>query len=418
MKKLTNNIGLKLIALLAAIVLWCVIINVDDPVNTRTFSNIEVSMTNETVITNAGQIYQVLNQTDTVSVKVSASRKVLAKIKKEDIVAVADFTNLQMDSMVPITISIPAYEGKYSSASANPRNVMIQIENLDSKTLPVSVSITGSPRKGYFVQSTEVYPDNLTVTGPASMIKKIGSVHVTADVSGLSTTANIESGIRFYDIDDNQVVSNLLTVDQGGGTVQVTAIIIPVKKVPVEIKPTGIVKEGYEINQVTCEPNEISIVGKTSDISAVSSIIIPDEVLDVSGASDDITVVVDISDYLPLGVSLAEGQTDKIMVTAKINKFGNMTLDYPVGSIKVDNLSEDYSISYGDTTKVVLVFSGPSAVLKDLTAADVKVSIDLTGLNTPGAYEARLDVTTEKGLRLAEQAKIEIILEEQKDSNK
>ena len=418
MKKLTSNIGLKLVALLAAIVLWCVIINVDDPVNTRTFNNIEVTMTNESVITNAGQIYQVLNSTNLVSVRVTATRNVLSKIKKEDIVAVADFRNLQLDSMVPITVTIPAYEGKYSQISSNPGNVMIQVEHLGSTTLPVSVTLGGSPRKGYFVQSTEVYPDNLTVTGPASIIKKISAIKVMADVSGLSTNADIDSRVHFYDANDSEIESNLIKIDQGIDMVQVTVFVVPAKKVPIEIKYSGKVKTGYEVSKVTCEPVEISIVGKSDDIAAVDSIIIPDDVLNVSGASDDVSVVIDIIDYLPAGISLAEDQSDKVMITAVINKFGTRTVDYPVGSIKIDNLPENFTVSFGDTSKVVLMFSGASQSLSELNIANINVSIDLSGINSPGTFDARLVVSAENGCELAEQAKIEVIVEETKDSDK
>ena len=44
---LTNNIGLKFLAVLIALVLWLAIVNVNDPEKTITVSNIPISVTNE-----------------------------------------------------------------------------------------------------------------------------------------------------------------------------------------------------------------------------------------------------------------------------------------------------------------------------------------------------------------------------------
>ena len=56
MKKiLTNNIGMKIIAILIALIGWLVIINIDDPTITKTISGISVDMENESMISDAGK---------------------------------------------------------------------------------------------------------------------------------------------------------------------------------------------------------------------------------------------------------------------------------------------------------------------------------------------------------------------------
>ena len=39
-KSLTNNIGLKLLAFIFAFMLWLLVVNIDDPVGSKTFENI------------------------------------------------------------------------------------------------------------------------------------------------------------------------------------------------------------------------------------------------------------------------------------------------------------------------------------------------------------------------------------------
>ena len=97
-RRLMNNVGLKVLAFLSAFVLWLMVVNIDDPVKTETYHNIPVTVVNEEVLAETNQTYQIVDDTQMVSVTVSAHRSVLNKIKNEDIAAVADMKELTLDS--------------------------------------------------------------------------------------------------------------------------------------------------------------------------------------------------------------------------------------------------------------------------------------------------------------------------------
>ena len=83
--KFTDNLGLKIIAVIFAAFLWLIVVNLDNPVSTQTFSEVPVTIINEDIILSAGDTYQVLGE-EKVSVVVSATRQVRQKLTKEDIV--------------------------------------------------------------------------------------------------------------------------------------------------------------------------------------------------------------------------------------------------------------------------------------------------------------------------------------------
>ena len=113
--KFTDNLGLKIIAVIFAAFLWLIVVNLDNPVSTQTFSEVPVTIINEDIILSAGDTYQVLGE-EKVSVVVSATRQVRQKLTKEDIVATADIKEMDTSTgLVPIKISIPNYAGKYES---------------------------------------------------------------------------------------------------------------------------------------------------------------------------------------------------------------------------------------------------------------------------------------------------------------
>lgn len=71
-KRLVNNWGLKLFSFVFAVLLWLVVVNIDNPVKSSTYDNVQVRLQNANLVTDAGQVYEVLDSTDTVSVTVSA----------------------------------------------------------------------------------------------------------------------------------------------------------------------------------------------------------------------------------------------------------------------------------------------------------------------------------------------------------
>ena len=87
---ITNNFGLKILAVIVSCGLWIVVDNSNDPLVTDTYYNIPVEIINADLVTNEGKVYDVLDGTDVVNVTVKGKKTVLQYVSKEDIRAVAD----------------------------------------------------------------------------------------------------------------------------------------------------------------------------------------------------------------------------------------------------------------------------------------------------------------------------------------
>ena len=67
----TKNLGLKIISVLAASILWLVVVNVDDPVISKTYTGIPVEILNGDVLTEQGKCYDILSDSSTINVVVT-----------------------------------------------------------------------------------------------------------------------------------------------------------------------------------------------------------------------------------------------------------------------------------------------------------------------------------------------------------
>lgn len=79
----TTNMGLKILSVFFAVGLWMIVVNIDDPVTTKTFKNIPVVFENETVLSDAGLVYQVLDGSNSVSFTVRAKRSVVESLTEQ-----------------------------------------------------------------------------------------------------------------------------------------------------------------------------------------------------------------------------------------------------------------------------------------------------------------------------------------------
>ena len=209
-RALTKNWGLKLLAFVFSVLLWIIVMNIEDPVDERTFSGIQVTVTHPEIVTNPGNTYQILDDSRTISVTVKAKRSILNKIKIDDIRATADMKNLDVRtrSLIPIDISIPSYAGRFE-ATANPINLRVSIELGKSETFPITATSSGTPRDGYQVGELKANPEKIKISGPESVIDSIDKVVALVDVSGQSKDEEKEA---IKDEKEYQVGIDALTI--------------------------------------------------------------------------------------------------------------------------------------------------------------------------------------------------------------
>lgn len=392
-KSLTNNIGLKLLAFIFAFMLWLLVVNIDDPVDTKTFDDIPVSIEYTEVVTQDQRSYQVLDGTDTVSVTVSATRSVLEKISAENIVATADMRELYLESQIPIEITIPGYE--FETATASPRNVQVKIEQNKSDTFPITVTTTGTVRDGYVLGNVQADPERVTVNGPESVIDQISKVVAEVNVSGLSSDSSIDAVLTYYDEDNNEISAEQLANNLGTTGVKVNVTLYHTARIPVTVDTSEVTAaDGYSISEVTWTPEEIQLAGEEEVLDALEEIRIPADAIDITSISQRTEKTVDITPYLPEGTRLVDENGNNILVTARVAREGTKSFDIPVGSITVNNLDDALTVSgYGSGDDLEVHIGGPQEQLNSLELSDLAVSIDLKNCTEAGEYEVPVTIT-------------------------
>lgn len=414
--RLMNNSGLKIIAFVFAAFLWLIVVNLDNPIESRTFTDVTVKIENDDIITSAGDVYEVVGET-TVNVVVYASRQVKQELTQDDIVATADIREMDTSTgLVPIKISIPKYEDDYESAEASPRNLQIQREKSGKKVFSLTVSTGGTqPRDGYMLGELEVNPEKVTITGAESTLDQIDRAVARIKVTGISKSQELDAVLELYDANGNVLGQTQLENNLGDEGITVYVEVLKMKSVPVVFGVTGTPAEGYQYTGISSEPETVQICGNAEDIDNVNEINVPSSLINVDGTSQNFEKTIDITSYLPEGVQLVDENSRNVIAHVMIEKEGTRTIDLLVSSIKINNLAEGLQVSYKPDAEVTLYFSGDEKLLKTLDISNA-VSVDLKDYTEPGKYQVPVDVSLTDGISLTENVTVELTISN-KDSD-
>lgn len=415
-----NNLGLKLISLLLAFLLWFIVVQVGDPKDERDMGSIPVKLVNTDLLEKENKVYEILDGTDTVRVTVYAPKSVFTQLRSSDITAEADVSKLTDINTVPITFT--ASNANVVSIRGSHDIVRLSVEEKASKYVTLVSNAVGEVADGYMVYSLTPDQNRIEVSGPKSAVDQVHYAGVEIDVTEATGNLIANVDIKLYDITGNVVErANLIkNVDY----VKVSAEILAVKEVPVEAVATGDVAKGYMATGVVeCTPATVKLAGAAHNLLRINSVAIPAEEIDITGAEDDVVCFADIREYLPDNVKLADSRFNgKVTVTAFVEPIVEKTLLVPIGNVSVTNVPTGLETEITDSAETIFTVqvSGLGAHINPIRQDAVKGTIDIAawmqdnGMETlrPGSYTVPVTFTLGEEVTVDNKVSVRIVVKE------
>ena len=393
-KKLTDNLGLKLLSVVSAIMLWLIVVNIDDAYTYRDYSNIQVTLLNDQVVTDQDMVYQVEEGTDIISVRVYAKRSVLDTLSSSDFTATADMEkNIQYGNLVGIEVTCSNKNVDSANITKSRENVVLSIEEAASEQFNVVVVTSGTVADGYVVGSALPEQSLIEISGPASVVEEIDRVVATVDVTGFNSDRTKTCSLTLYNAAGNEVDSTYLEYTGKTEGIDVTVTMLRTKTVSISLEGyTGEPEEGYKFISLSFKPDTIEIAGTTSDLSGVTSIEIPAEAVDIDGATESLSLAIELSQYLPDGLRLVDSDVSTVAVAVEIAEIVTQTFEIDVDDIELENLDDGFEVDFGDVDTIEIFVTGTEDELSELSQEDITVTLDLTRCYKAGTYTMTVDV--------------------------
>ena len=392
-KMLTNNLGLKLLSVIGAIMLWLIVMNIDDPYTYRDFSPIQVTMLNENVVTDQGKVYKIEDGSDVISIRVWGKKSVLRELDITDFTATADMQkNIKYNDLVGIEVTCSNKNIRSADINLSRENVVISVEDASSEQFNVVVKQNGKVADGYMIGTALPEQSLIQISGPASVIAKIKRVEVEIKTTGVNSDRTIHGKLNVLNSDGEAVDTTYLEYTGKNDGMDVAITMLRTKTVPLSVGHTGTPAEGYSFSSISYKPETVMIAGASDAISKITAILIPDEAINIDGISENQQQTIDITQYLPDGIRLADETDALIAVSVEIEKKQGKTVTIPVSRIGVQNVPAGMEVDFGDTSSIELVVMGTSSELAALDTEAIAVTLDV-GHTRVGTYTGTLNVT-------------------------
>ncbi len=420
---LLDNWVLKAASLTLAFVLWFVVITEEDPVDTKTFYGVKVSLINTEKLMELGRVYEVLDGTDTIrSVTVEAPGSVLDKLEADDIVAEADLNNISGMDTVEIKFSCPGYTRDIIGIKGNISNVKLSIEEKSSKFLNIKYNLIGDVAEGCMISKNGVSLEHsrLEVEGPKSKIDRIANAVVDVDVTGAGSDFATPLAVYLVDKEGNKL--DFESVNQSVKIVNVNAEVLKIKTIPVEYVIVGEVAEGYLLTGVVeGSPATVEIAGKPELLNRVSGITVD---LDVTGATENLVKTIDLEaeNEIRSGIIFADEEFDgNAYVTVYVEEEAEKNLTLRTNNVQIINVPAELIAEVViEQNMPALQVKGLDADISSLRESTLKGIVDvaewmeqeqLTDLD-PGIYNIPVQFELSEGQTAVNEVSVQILFAE------
>lgn len=190
-----RNIGLKLLAIALAVVLWLTIAGEHV---------VERSLRVPLEFRNVPQALEIVGATpDTVDVRVRGSSALLSRVQPGEIVAVLDLANARPGPRLFAirTDEIRAPFG-IEIAQVSPATLPLQLEKSSQRSVPVVPMTQGDPAPGYVVTRKTAQPSTVTIAGPETHVRQVSEA-TTEPVSVAGATGRVRDTVNIGVIDSS-----------------------------------------------------------------------------------------------------------------------------------------------------------------------------------------------------------------------
>ena len=319
-KYVINNILYKILAIVFAFTLWLVILNITDPEYSRTFNNITVKVENEQLVLDGTHVYTITSG-ETTSITVTGKRSIISGLTANDFAVTANFAELSITNAAPITAELTGTKSRYASQIsivAKDTSMIISLEEMKSKQIPVEIQYFGEPIDGMVVDEANLSPKKVTISAAESVVDSAEQAIVTANYADIADNSILELEPVVYGENGNIIK---LTGDTTLDTeyIDVEFKVTYEKQVAIKLEASGTPKAGYELSGIELSQDTITLKGEKEVIVGLDSIIIDGSAVDISDKDADFDVEVDVTPFLPEGVTVY-GESPTLTAAVKISK--------------------------------------------------------------------------------------------------
>lgn len=375
--------ALKVISILLAVIIWAFVSITVYPTIEREIYNVPVKISLEDTYAQSVQLDVTSSSVQTVKIRIKGERAQIGDLKTEDLVAVADVSNVMMPKEYNLSMHIESSEDRsFEVMSIEPSTISVAFDKIITKEFEVNPVFENlRVASGYMRGDSIVSPSTIKVTGPQDTINSITKLcaRVTTDKELDSSYEFTTDDIVLYN--NNAVIDNanqLITFDKTTVTVHVPVYVR--QTLPLEVNiinaPENFDLEDFR-SKLIFSANELNIAAPNDKIKELESL----NIGTINMREVDVGSVFEFSteNFLPDGYENLS-QIEKITVTCPSEGIAKKPIAIMGKDIQFINKPAQFEFT-PVASGMTLFLVGDENQIAELSAADITAQIDLIDFN-------------------------------------
>lgn len=401
----SKNIGTKIAAFLIAVLLWVLVVNLQNPTTSKTFYNVPIGVLNETVFADNDEAVHVLGAL-TVDVTVSGKRSAIESISASEVTATIDYLSADLTTYtVPVVCNVSHRDTEVIYQSKD--QLSIEIAKLESREMEIELVIEGEPQSGFVIPTDDegivISPKTISVKAPAEILERIDRAVVSMNAAGAHETLSGKGkSVIFLDAQ-----GGVLNLDEERDVVLSTRlmdeIVVPVyasKLVGVTVEGVSDLAPQYATETVTTSQATLVLYGDANVLSKISAVPIQ-----VSARDKTETFMTEIA-FADIAKELSEkagakvgiiGDTDVLTVTVVLKEKTPVDVITEASQYEISGLGEGWETELVAYPEEFTILTDPS-----VSVGELKFDVDASSCTEEGTYDVSFAVRTPNGATLAD----------------
>lgn len=382
---LSHNLGLKLLSLLLAVLLWSYVVS-SNPSITRTkdINGLTAYLSNESVL-NSNRLALASDPSEAlenVSVRLEVPQSSYALADAENVQVSVDLSSVRAAGTQEVALRATTTYGRV--VTILPETVTLEFEAYDSRSVPLNASITGETMDTMWYNVSRLNPEELVISGPSSVVQTIASAYVYVDVTSRDTSYITAARFTLFDYNGEEIPQTLLSSSSSSVTVGVD--VYPTRELPISNDIADVVQgtpaEGYEVTSVTIQPEVVTVAADAELLDSLTELLIqPVDVTDADQTFSQRARISSLTDFKNIS-------TEQVYVTVNIEEVQQSA--WVAVDLTFINTPEGLNYTYTSEDFRARV-TGPASQVEALAESGVQAVVDLAGL-TAGHYTLPITV--------------------------
>jgi YbbR domain-containing protein len=372
---LVENVGLMLLALFFAVLVWAAAEWENDPILVDEFEQPFVVQVQNL----PRDTHLVEGEQQEVRVRLRATRSVWERLSSDQFQVSINLSPANQGPLEPglyqVPVDVSTELDEVVILSVEPTWLDVELEAIQERTSPVAVQVQGEPELGYQADEAQVISDTVQVRGPVSLLKQVSQLEASVSLHG-NEKETVEEIVSLTPVDATGKRVNGVTLNPGQVLVRVPLRqLVNYKEMIVDVEVLGKPALDYHVANISINPEVVRVVGSAFVLDNLSGVLatVP---ISIEGRTENVI------ERLPLilapGIATAYPSEPVVQVTIEIAPDqGQVTL---TRTLTFQGLQPNLMPLVSHEV-VVVILSGPRPRLSALLPDDVPVILDLSGMS-------------------------------------